>query len=55
MFPFRENGTELVPETSENLHMGTELVPETSENHILTRMSARENLFEFHRRETCKK
>jgi len=47
-------GTELVPETSENLHMGTELVPETSENHILTRRPARENFFEFRRRESCK-
>jgi hypothetical protein len=53
MFPFRETGTELVPETSENFHMGTELVPETSGNHILTRMSARENFFEFRRRESC--
>jgi hypothetical protein len=49
MFPFRETDTELVPETSENLHMGTELVTETSENHILTRLSARENFFEFRR------
>jgi hypothetical protein len=43
MFPSREMGTNLVPETSENLYMGTELVPETSENlHILTRLSATE-------------
>jgi hypothetical protein len=54
MFLFREIDTELVPETSENLHIGTELVPETSENHIFTQLSARENSFEFRRCESCK-
>ena len=60
-------GKELVPETSEELsvvvlpnhqetlNIGKQLVPETSENrHILTRLSARENFFEFCRCESFK-
>jgi hypothetical protein len=54
MFPFKEIGNRVRPETSENLRMGTELVPETSVNYILTRLSAQENFFEFRRCESYK-
>jgi hypothetical protein len=41
--------------TTAHLKMGTELVPETSKNlHILTQLSARENIIEFCRRESFK-
>lgn len=54
MFPSKEMGTKLVPETSENLYMGTELVSETLANlRILTWLSAREDFIEFLCRESC--
>jgi hypothetical protein len=46
-------GTDLVPETSENLYMATELVSETLENlRNLTWLSARD-FIEFICRESC--
>jgi hypothetical protein len=45
----------VLPSHQHALKMGTELGPETPENlHILTRLSTRENLIEFHRSESFK-
>ena len=53
--PSHFQGVLVVPHHSHTLKMWKELVPETSENlHILKRQSARENFIEFRRHETFK-
>jgi len=48
-------GVLVLPNHQHIVKMGTELVPEKSENlHILTQLSARENITEFCRRESFK-